>query len=92
MAVFRGFQLLRTLRSRTFFGDDRSRERNALATFRLASQRPIGLAGADRTITRRFAHIALPNCIANADDHRTSQISASHLELLRMISKAHEKS
>jgi hypothetical protein len=69
MAEIRGFSQLRTLRSRTFLIDDCARERDALAAFRLAAKRPIGLACADRAVAGHFAKIAFPNSIADANDH-----------------------
>jgi hypothetical protein len=60
MADFCGFWLLRLLRSSTFLGDDLTGERHALSALRLASERPIGLAGAGRPATRGFAHIPFP--------------------------------
>jgi hypothetical protein len=69
MAEFCGFLGLRTLRSSTFRIDNGSRERDALATFGLTAKGAIGLAGAGRTLPRRFAHVTFPNCITNADNH-----------------------
>lgn len=69
MADFRGFQAVRTLRSRTFLVDNGSRERNALAAFRLASKRSIRLARGHAAIARRFADLSFADGIANADDH-----------------------
>jgi hypothetical protein len=71
MADFCGFYVLRLLRSSTFFGDDLPCEWHALSALRLATERPIGLAGAGRPTTRGFAHIPFPKSIANANDHRT---------------------
>lgn len=71
MAVFCGLGKLRTLRSSAFGVDNGSRKRNALAAFRLTTERTIGLARADRSVTRRGADIFFPNGIANADDHGT---------------------
>ena len=72
MAEICGFQGLRTLRNRTFFIDNGARERHALATFRLAAKRTIGLAGAPRAPARCLAHVTFPNGIADADNHESS--------------------
>ena len=69
MAEICGFLALRTLRSRTFLIDNGSRERDALAAFRLAAERPIRLAGAFRPAARCLAHILLTNRITDTDDH-----------------------
>ena len=70
MAEICGFFALRMLRSRTLFIDNGSRERDALATFGLSSERAIRLAGTDGATARRFADLALTNGIADAYDHR----------------------
>lgn len=87
MAEFCGFLGLRTLRSSTFRIDNGSRKRDALAAFRLATQCTIGLAGAGRTLPRRFAHVTFPNCITNADDHWMLHRLAFYLGLMRTTRK-----
>ena len=87
MAEILGFPQLRTLRSRTFFVDNRSREGHALATFGLTAERAIGLAGADRAVTGDLAQIAFPNCIADANDHGILEAYAEGVGLVRMIRK-----
>ena len=71
MAVFCGFAQMRTLRSSAFCVDNGSRERDALSALRLATERTIGLAGADRAVTRRSADILFANGVTDADDHVT---------------------
>ena len=83
MAVFRGFQELRTLRSRAFFVDNGSRERDALAAFRLTAERAIGLAGGSRSGTRGIANLAFADMVADADDHSGSLSLEPQLALLR---------
>ena len=87
MAEIRGFSQLRTLRSSTLFIDDRARERDALAAFGLETHCPIGLAGADRALTRDLAQIAFPNSIADANDHGILEAYAEGVGLVRMIRK-----
>ena len=77
MAEICGSQVLRTLRNRTLFIDDGTRERHTLAAFRLAAERTIGLAGAPRAAACGFTDIAFTNGIADADDHGNSLASAS---------------
>ena len=72
MAEIRGFKAVRTLRSRTFLVDNGSRERHALAAFRLAAERAIGLAGAFCAAACRLAYILFPNRITDTDDHGCS--------------------
>ena len=72
MAEICGIQVLRTLRNRTLFIDDRARERHALAAFRLPAERLIGLACAPCPATCGFTDIAFTNGIADADDHENS--------------------
>ena len=69
MADSCGFQCLRTLRSSTLGIDNGSRERHALAAFRLTAEAAIGLARARRTIARGFTYLSFPNGITNANDH-----------------------
>jgi hypothetical protein len=69
MAEICGFLRLRTLRSRTFLVDNGSRERHALAAFRLPAERPIGLAGTFCAAARCLAHILLTNRITDTNDH-----------------------
>jgi hypothetical protein len=70
MAEFCGFPELRLLRSSAFLSDYLTCEWHALSALRLAAERAIGLAGADRAVAGRGADFAFPNCIADADDHR----------------------
>lgn len=72
MAEICGSQVLRTLRNRTLFINDRARERHALAAFRLAAKRTIGLAGAPSAAACGFTDIPFTNGIADADDHGNS--------------------
>ena len=72
MAEICGFQVLRTLRNRTLFLDDRARERHALAALGLAAKRTIGLAGAACAAACGFTDIPFTNGIADADDHGNS--------------------
>jgi hypothetical protein len=69
MAENCGSLQVRTLRSRAFGIDNGSRERDALAAFRLTSKCPIGLTGAARPTARRLTHVVFPNGIADAHDH-----------------------
>ncbi len=71
-------------RSRTFLGDDRAGEGNALAAFGLAAERAIGLAGALSAGTRRFPYFPFPQGIANAHDHRQSLDSLAERDLVRL--------
>lgn len=75
MADFCGFLEVRTLRSSAFGVDNGSRERHALAAFRLTPERAIGLARADRAVTRRSADILFTNGVTDADDHQTLSLS-----------------
>jgi len=87
MAEIRGSWRLRTLRNRTLFIDDGARERNALAAFRLAAKRTIGLASAPRATARGLAYVSFPNGIADADNHESSLASLHDLELMRTVRK-----
>jgi len=60
---------LRTLRSRALVIDNGSRERDALAAFRLTPQRAICLTSAVRAATCGLTHVPFPNGIAHAYDH-----------------------
>jgi len=86
MAEICGIQVLRTLRNRTLFIDDRAGERLALAAFGRAAERTIGLAGAPSTAARGFTDIAFTNGIADADDHGNS-LASGHLGLMRIVRK-----
>jgi hypothetical protein len=70
MAENCGFPQLRMSGSSAFGVDNGSRERHALAAFRLTAERRIGLARASRTAARGFADFTLTQGIADADDHR----------------------
>jgi hypothetical protein len=70
MAEIRGFSQLRMSGSSAFGVDNGSRERHALAAFRLAPERAIGLTGTHRPAARGFADFTLTQGIADADDHR----------------------
>jgi hypothetical protein len=72
MAEICGFLGLRTLRSRTLFIDNGSRERHALAAFRLAAERPIRLAGTFCAAARCLAYVLLTNRITDTNDHDCS--------------------
>ena len=75
MADFCGLAKMRTLRSSAFGVDNGSRKRDALAAFRLATERAIGLTRADRAVTGRSADILLTNGVTDADDHQTLSLS-----------------
>lgn len=72
MAEICGFCSLRTLRSRALFVDNGSRERHALAAFRLATERSIGLAGTFCAAARSLAYVLLTNRITDTNDHGCS--------------------
>ena len=57
------------LGSRTFRGDDLFCEWQALAAARLAADRAIHGARANRALARRLAHIGFANRVADTDDH-----------------------
>ncbi len=69
MAENCGLLQLRTLRSRALVLDNGSRERYALAAFRLASQLPICLTGSVRPAPRGLSYVPFPYGIANTNDH-----------------------
>ena len=75
---------MRTLRSITLRIDNGSRERNALAAFRLASEAAIGLARAGRAIARGFTDLSFSNRITDANDHGMLHLSRSKLGLMRI--------
>ena len=87
MAEICRFQALRTLRNRTLFINDGARERHALAAFRLAAKRSIGLASAPRATARGFPYVTFPNGIADADNHESSLGWFHDLELMRTVRK-----
>ncbi len=69
MAENCGLLQMRTLRSRALVLDNGSRERHALAAFRLASKLTIGLAGGVRPAPCSLSHVPFPYGIANTNDH-----------------------